>query len=124
MGKRRWPNVAIFFINQLSITLMSIFAHKAMFIVDIGNETYTLHFTETYMLYFIPHQRPSIIGTVHVKPSGETFRFSADQIADETIVEVFGNGNVNDGRSPTVPDDTIKHCIKVYYHQLLRERNR
>ena len=112
---------------------MSIFAHKAMSLtVDIGNETYTLHFTETYMLYFIPHQRPSIIGTVHVKPSGETFRFSGDQIADETIgeaaltaiVEVFSNVDVNDGRSPTVPDDTIKHCIKVYYHQLLRERNR
>ena len=110
---------------------MSIFAHKAMFngeagsktIVDIGNETYTLHFTETYMLYFIPHQRPSIIGTVHVKPSGETFRFSGDQIADETIVEVFSN---TDGRSPTASgdiNDTIKHCIKVYYHQLLRERN-
>ena len=94
---------------------MSIFAHKAMFIVDIGNETYTLHFTETYMLYFIPHQRPSMIGTVHVKPSGETFRFSGDEIADETIVEVFGNDNVN---------DTIKHCIKIHYHQLLRERNR
>ena len=102
---------------------MSIFAHKAMFnggagsktIVDIGNETYTLHFTETYMLYFIPHQRPSIIGTVHVKPSGETFRFSGDEIADETIVEVFGNGDIN---------DTIKHCIKIHYHQLLRERNR
>ena len=101
---------------------MSIFAHKAMFngeagsktIVDIGNETYTLHFTETYMLYFIPHQRPSIIGTVHVKPSGETFRFSGDEIADETIVEVFGNGDIN---------DTIKHCIKIHYHQLLRERN-
>ena len=101
---------------------MSIFAHKAMFIgeagsktiVDIGNETFTLHFTETYMLYFIPHQRPSMIGTVHVKPSGETFRFSADQIADETIVEVFGNGDIN---------DTIKHCIKIHYHQLLRERN-
>ena len=94
---------------------MSIFAHKAMsFTFDVGNETYTLHFTETYMLYFIPHQRPSMIGTVHVKPSGETFRFSADQIADETIVEVFGNGDIN---------DTIKHCIKVYYHQLLRERN-
>ena len=103
---------------------MSIFAHKAMFIVDIGNETYTLHFTETYLLYFIPHQRPSIIGTVHVKPSGETFRFSADQIADETIVEVFGNDN---GRSPTASDDVndvVKDCIKVYYHQLLRERNR
>ena len=110
---------------------MSIFAHKAMFIVDIGNETYTLHFTETYMLYFIPHQRPSMIGTVHVKPSGETFRFSSDQIADETIgeaaltaiVEVFGN---SDGRSPTASGDicdTIKHCIKVYYHQLLRDRN-
>ena len=103
---------------------MSIFAHKAMFIVDIGNETYTLHFTETYLLYFIPHQRPSMIGTVHVKPSGETFRFSADgrspaasgdQIAGETIVEVFGNSNI---------DDVVKHCIKVYYHQLLRERNR
>ena len=93
---------------------MSIFAHKAMFIVDIGNETYTLHFTETYMLYFIPHQRPSMIGTVHVKPSGETFRFSGDEIADETIVEVFGNSDIC---------DTIKHCIKVYYHQLLRERN-
>ena len=93
---------------------MSIFAHKAMFIVDVGNETYTLHFTETYLLYFIPHQRPSIIGTVHIKPSGETFRFSSDEIAGETIVEVFGNGDIN---------DTIKHCIKVYYHQLLRERN-
>ena len=113
---------------------MSIFAHKAMFIVDgrspdaycvdIGNETYTLHFTETYLLYFIPHQCPSIIGTVHVKPSGETFRFSADEIADETIVEVFGNG---DGQSPTASgdiNDTIKHCIKVYYQQVLRERNR
>ena len=112
---------------------MSIFAHKAMSLTfDVGNETYTLHFTETYMLYFIPHQRPSIIGTVHVKPSGETFRFSADgrspaasgdQIAGETIVEVFGNDN---GRSPTASgdvNDTIKHCIKVYYHQLLRERN-
>ena len=113
---------------------MSIFAHKAMSLTfDVGNETYTLHFTETYMLYFIPHQRPSMIGTVHVKPSGETFRFSADgrspaasgdEIAGETIVEVFSNVDVNDGRSPTVPDDTIKHCIKVYYHQLLRERNR
>ena len=93
---------------------MSIFAHKAMFIVDVGNETYTLHFTETYLLYFIPHQCPSIIGTVNVKPSGETFRFSADKIADETIIEVFSNVDVN---------DTIKDCIKVYYHQLLRERN-
>ena len=93
---------------------MSIFAHKAMFIVDIGNETYTLHFTETYMLYFIPHQCPSMIGSVHVKPSGETFRFSADEIADETIVEVFGNDNI---------DDVVKDCIKVHYHQLLRERN-
>ena len=93
---------------------MSIFAHKAMFIVDIGNETYTLHFTETYLLYFIPHQRPSMIGTVNVKPSGETFRFSADQIDDETIVEVFGNSNI---------DDVVKECIKIYYHQLLRERN-
>ena len=103
---------------------MSIFAHKAMFIVDIGNETYTLHFTETYMLYFIPHQQPSMIGTVHVKPSGETFRFSADQIADETIVEVFGNDN---GRSPTTSgdvNDVVKDCIKIHYHQLLRERNR
>ena len=121
---------------------MSIFAHKAMFIVDgrspdnfvfdIGNETYTLHFTETYLLYFIPHQCPSIIGTVHVEPSGETFRFSADEIAGETIVEaaltaiveVFGN---NDGQSPTTSgdiNDTIKHCIKVYYQQVLRERNR
>ena len=111
---------------------MSIFAHKAMFIVDVGNETYTLHFTETYLLYFIPHQCPSIIGeaaltaigTVHVAPSGETFRFSADKIADETIVEVFGNG---DGQSPTASgdiNDVIKHCIKVYYHQLLRDRNR
>ena len=111
---------------------MSIFAHKAMFIVDgrspdaycvdIGNETYTLHFTETYLLYFIPHQRPSMIGTVHVKPSGETFRFSADEIADETIgeaaltaiIEVFGNNDIN---------DTVKDCIKIHYHQLLRERN-
>ena len=101
---------------------MSIFAHKAMFnggagsktIVDIGNETYTLHFTETYLLYFIPHQCPSMIGTVHVEPSGETFRFSADEIADETIVEVFGNEDAN---------DTIKECIKIYYHQLLRDRN-
>ena len=102
---------------------MSIFAHKAMsFTIDVGNETYTLHFTETYLLHFIPHQQPSMIGTVHVVPSGETFRFSADQIADETIgeaaltaiVEVFGNGDVN---------DCIKHCIKVYYQQVLRERN-
>ena len=94
---------------------MSIFAHKAMSLtIDVGNETYTLHFTETYLLYFIPHQCPSIIGTVHVKPSGETFRFSADEIAGETIVEVFGNSDVN---------DCIKHCIKVHYHQLLRERN-
>ena len=111
---------------------MSIFAHKAMsFTFDVGNETYTLHFTETYLLYFIPHQCPSIIGeaaltaigTVHVKPSGETFRFSADQIAGETIVEMFSN---TDGRSPTASgdiNDTIKHCIKVYYQQLLRERN-
>ena len=110
---------------------------KKTYTFDINEETYNIKIKKTLIVDYIPHQQPSLMGRITCTSSNAQahdkllhFDFAIEQppgLSGDTIdlVPCFDPSVIRVAQArravhvPPIITETIKMCIKNYYHEFL-----
>ena len=96
---------------------------KKTYTFDINEETYNIKIKKTLIIDQIPHQQPSLMGRITYTAHDKLLHFDfaieqpPGQNADTIdLVPCFDPSVIH---VPPIITETIKMCIKNYYHEFL-----
>ena len=96
---------------------------KKTYTFDINDITYSVKIKKTLIIDQIPHQQPSLMGritcTAHDKLLHFDFAIETIPGQDADIIDLVPCFNPSVIHVPPIITETIKTCIKNYYHEFL-----
>ena len=92
------------------------------YVIDHGDDSFTIKIKKTLIVDHIPHQPPSLMGRVTYKQDKILkFDFTIEKppCFDDVLLEIIPEFDTQTIHVPFIIIDTITTCIKDYYHDFL-----
>ena len=96
--------------------------HLKTYVIDHGDDSFTIKIKKTLIVDHIPHQPPSLMGRVTYKQDKILkFDFTIEKppCFDDVLLEIIPEFDTQTIHVPFIIIDTITTCIKDYYHDFL-----
>ena len=95
---------------------------KKTYVIDHGDDSFTIKIKKTLIVDHIPHQPPSLMGRVTYRSDRVLkFDFTIEKppCFEDVLLEIIPAFDTQTIHVPFIIIDTITTCIKDYYHDFL-----